>query len=117
MTYRPLITVASLAGAVLLAVTLVLLSPAERAMGTQDTSSSTSSEESSSSSPLDEPTYLLKEYEGRLAVFRQDAPDDPDLVLDVFIHSLPEFDQQQLRDGIPVRDEKELTARIEDYIS
>ena len=42
---------------------------------------------------------------------------EPDLVFDVYVRTLPEYDQQQLERGVRVKDYDKLTALIEDYIS
>ena len=60
--------------------------------------------------------YLLRTYEGKLAVFTDDLV-QPDLVFDVYVRTLPELDQQQLSRGIRVKTYDELTSMIEDYIS
>lgn len=60
--------------------------------------------------------YELTNYKGKLAVcFYGD--DDPQMVLDVYIHTLPDYDQKQLDFGVPVKDYEELLKRIEDYSS
>ena len=60
--------------------------------------------------------YLLKEYEGRLAVYKKNST-EPDMVFDLLIKMLPEYDQEQLKQGLYVRDYRELVDLIEDYIS
>lgn len=61
-------------------------------------------------------SYLLREHEGRIAVFREGA-ETPELIFDVYTRMLPEPDQAALEAGILVRDYEELTRLIEDYIS
>ncbi len=68
------------------------------------------------SQPLDY-QYLLKIYDGKLAVFHADQTEEPYMVLDVYVSTLPEYDRGQLAQGIQVKDYAELIARIEDYIS
>ncbi len=60
--------------------------------------------------------YLLRAYDGKLAVFTDDLV-EPDLVFDVYVQSLPEYDQKELERGVRVEDYQKLTALIEDYIS
>ena len=60
--------------------------------------------------------YLLKDYRGRLAVFHRGAA-DPDLVFDVYIQSLPDYDRGQLKNGVSAKDYAELVNLIEDYTS
>ena len=60
--------------------------------------------------------YLLRSYDGKLAVFTKDLV-HPELVFDVYVKTLPEADQQQLDKGVRVESYEKLTALIEDYIS
>jgi len=60
--------------------------------------------------------YIIREYEGRVAVFGQD-PDIPEMILEMFVRHLPAYDQMQLREGVRVYSKQELDARIEDYTS
>ena len=66
--------------------------------------------------PPRKPFPLLRSYDGKLAVFTDDLV-EPDLVFDVYVRTLPEYDQQQLERGVRVKDYDKLTALIEDYIS
>lgn len=72
-----------------------------------------------SESGSDSAQYLLREYEGKLAVYTMpwQEGDPPQMVLDVALSTLPPYDQGQLKIGVPVRDYQELVQRIEDYIS
>ena len=60
--------------------------------------------------------YVIGEQGGRLAVYYKDNT-EPESVLDVYITLLPEADVAQIREGIRVRDQKELMDRLEDFIS
>ncbi len=60
--------------------------------------------------------YLLKEYNGKLAVYFSNSQ-TPQTVFDLYLSTLPEYDRGQLRLGVPVKDYEELVQRIEDYIS
>lgn len=60
--------------------------------------------------------YLLKSYEGKLAVFLPQKQ-NPEKVFDVWVSSLPQYDRGQLELGIPIKNYEELVERIEDYIS
>lgn len=60
--------------------------------------------------------YLLRAYEGKLAVFTEDLV-TPDLVFDVYVRTLPEADQKQLERGIRAGSYEDLTKLVEDYIS
>ena len=60
--------------------------------------------------------YLLRTYEGKLAVFTTDLV-HPDMVFDVYVRTLPEYDRLELEKGVRVESYDKLTALIEDYIS
>lgn len=60
--------------------------------------------------------YILKEYKGRLAVFSR-GQTEPDMVFDVYVQSLPEFDRGLLQSGIAAKDYPALVSLIEDYTS
>lgn len=58
--------------------------------------------------------YILKDHEGRLAVFAAGA-DEPLRVYDVYTHLLPEPDVTALQKGIPVESEERLDRLLEDF--
>lgn len=60
--------------------------------------------------------YLVKEYEGKVAVFVGEE-EIPDMVLDLYVQYLPPYDQQQLKQGVPVADYPALVRLLEDYAS
>ena len=60
--------------------------------------------------------YILAEYEGRLAVFLPNQI-TPKKVFDVYISTLPQKDQQDLKKGVGAADYAELVALLEDYVS
>ncbi|MDD2362182.1 MAG: hypothetical protein PHH84_04400 [Oscillospiraceae bacterium] len=62
------------------------------------------------------PMYMIGSWEDKLAVF---APPDtaPYQVYDVYLSTLPEEEQQRIKNGIQVFDESTLTALLEDYTS
>lgn len=64
----------------------------------------------------DESAYYFKEYNGRVAVFLA-GEDKPQIQLDVLVKYLPDYDREQMKKGIPVKDYEELQSMIEDYIS
>lgn len=76
----------------------------------------TASLSQSSSQETRQVRYLMKNYGGRLAVFEAQQQ-SPLLVFDVYVNTLPEYDQQLLQEGISVEGEQQLTRIIEDYIS
>lgn len=66
--------------------------------------------------PVGDYQYVLKDYGGKLAVFEADSV-TPDIVFNVYVKNLPEFDAGELASGVYVRDSEELGRLIEDYIS
>lgn len=67
--------------------------------------------------PIPSPSgYLLRSYDGRLAVFREGS-DTPEMIFDVYTRLLPQSDQERLEEGISAPDYETLTRLIEDYIS
>lgn len=65
----------------------------------------------------DTPQYIIREYQGRVAVFFADNDQEPELVLDTLVQYLPDYDRSQMHEGIPVETYEQLVSRIEDYIS
>lgn len=67
--------------------------------------------------PIPSPSgYLLRSYDGRLAVFREGS-DTPEMIFDVYTRLLPQSDRERLEEGISAPDYETLTRLIEDYIS
>lgn len=62
------------------------------------------------------PMYTIGEWEGQVAVFERDQP-FPKQVFDSFVDALPQEQQQQVRQGIPVEDETQLSLLLEDLTS
>lgn len=62
----------------------------------------------------EEPGYVLREADGRLALFRENA-DRPYKILDTEVWLLSEEDRQALAAGIHVPDEQSLRALLEDF--
>lgn len=70
----------------------------------------------SSSQDKSEGPFLLRTYDGKLAVFTSDLV-EPDLLFEVYVRTLPISDQKALEKGVRVETYEKLTALIEDYIS
>lgn len=70
----------------------------------------------SPSQPEEAAGYLLGEYGGRVSVLSP-ATREPEMIFDIFVRTLPDADQELLREGIRVETYEELTRLIEDYIS
>lgn len=60
--------------------------------------------------------YVLKEFNGKIAVFKKDD-EVPHFIFDVYINNLPTDDQKELVNGIYAKDDIELNRLIEDYSS
>lgn len=59
--------------------------------------------------------YTVKEFEGKIAVFKS-GNNTPERILDSpYIRDLPEYDRDLLRVGIPAYSEAELNLILEDY--
>ena len=61
-------------------------------------------------------SYLVKEYEGKIAVFEENAA-SPFRVTSVALRDLPENDKILLKEGIKVTSLEELNDLLEDYCS
>lgn len=60
--------------------------------------------------------YIIKEYQGKIAIFEDDIT-TPYAIYDTYTSVLPETDRQKLKEGILVKDKDELQKVIEDYTS
>lgn len=60
--------------------------------------------------------YILKEHDGKVAVYPAGA-DEPELILDVLVKYLPDYDRSQMIEGIHVKTYDELVSLLEDYTS
>ncbi|MGI5856929.1 MAG: hypothetical protein ACOX64_10775 [Candidatus Merdivicinus sp.] len=63
-----------------------------------------------------QPAYILREYQGRLGVFTPGS-ETPEQVVDLLIELLPAYDQAELRSGVPIADDADLSRALEDYTS
>ena len=61
-------------------------------------------------------SYTLREFNGSLAVFREDGR-EPFELYDVPVDHLPESDRIQLREGITASGDEELRRLLEDFTS
>ena len=52
-----------------------------------------------------------------MAVYRYGETEKPLSILDVYLHNLPEYDQNRLKDGVPAENGEALQRLIEDYTS
>lgn len=79
-------------------------------------SASTEPETAVSQSAVQSSPYLLKEYQGKIALY---VPSDPfpREIYDIYLSVLPHMDQERLREGIPVSDQKQLKTYLEEFDS
>ena len=61
-------------------------------------------------------TYCLKDFQGRLAVFRE-RENDPIITTDTMVNNLPVDDQKKLKTGVVVKGDVSLRKALEDYCS
>lgn len=71
----------------------------------------------SSNQNTNEPKYILKEYQGGIAVFSPNSNTPQREYSDVLVKALPEYDRALLKNGIKVFSDKQLQQLIEDYDS
>lgn len=64
-------------------------------------------------SELEKVEYVVREYEGKLGVFRGES-ETPYRIIDFNVSLLSEYDREQLADGIVIGSEEELNTFIED---
>ncbi|MEG1993544.1 MAG: hypothetical protein RR048_01405 [Oscillospiraceae bacterium] len=60
--------------------------------------------------------YILKENSGKLSVYKKNQA-EPIETFNVYINTLPVYDQKELSDGIYIKNYEELLTLVEDYIS
>lgn len=58
--------------------------------------------------------YTVREYNGQVAVFR-DENTVPDRILDVYVITLPESDAERLKDGITAEGNDAIRSLVEDF--
>ncbi len=73
-------------------------------------------EDSLSASSPEEDGYRIIDYNGRVSVIRV-GDEVPDMIFSIYTKTLPEYDQEQLREGVYVESYEELMRRVEDYTS
>ena len=59
---------------------------------------------------------ILGCWKGYVAIFPEDS-EEPNQIFPCKVESLPEADQQMLKNGILIRNERDLTQLLEDYLS
>ena len=71
----------------------------------------------SSSPPSIRNIWLSLIHIYQVAVYRYGETEKPLSILDVYLHNLPEYDQNRLKDGVPAENGEALQRLIEDYTS
>ena len=79
-------------------------------------SAGTSGEDAASRKPSLGYEFIMKEYDGKIAVYKAGS-NEPIRILDVYIVYLPEADKISLGEGIKIKDQEELNERIQDFTS
>lgn len=127
MLKRFFVTVAAILAALTAGAALAVLPRTEPILSTAPRAASGSTApESAAPSPAEEQPpspssqeakgYVLGAFDGRVSVLSPDTG-EPEMIFDIFLRTLPDADQQLLREGIRVETYSELTRLIEDYIS
>ncbi len=60
--------------------------------------------------------YVVKESEGRVAVFIQ-GEEQPLMITETYLNTLPKTDAEKLKKGVFATDKKQLRKLLEDYCS
>ena len=60
--------------------------------------------------------WVLGSWKGYLALFDAGAA-EPRQIYPVALEALPEADRAALEEGIPIRNQRDLAGRLEDYLS
>jgi hypothetical protein len=68
------------------------------------------------SAPAPAYEYIVKEYNGHIAVFLHGAA-EPQMILATQVKFLPDYDRTAIAEGIPVSSFEELSALLEDFTS
>lgn len=64
--------------------------------------------------PTGNRTYIIKNYEGKVACFEEDSS-SPFMITEIYVINLPPLDRQMLETGIEVVGAKKLSRALEDY--
>lgn len=120
MIKRMLATVVAISAAIAAGVALAVV-PRVEAVSPQplaevDSPSQPAPAEEIPDSAPEKSVYLLGEYNGRVSVLSPSTL-EPEMIFDIFVRTLPDADQELLRQGIRVNTYEELTRLVEDYIS
>lgn len=90
--------------------------PSVNAENTPPTTQTSYIEENSEALSKSEEFYILKEYNGKIAVYSSNS-DKPIEITNASTAKLPKSDQEALKDGIKAESKKELNRLLEDFCS
>ena len=90
--------------------------PSVNAENTPPTTQTSYIEESSEALSKSEEFYILKEYNGKIAVYSSNSK-KPIEITNASTAKLPKSDQEALKDGIKAESKKELNRLLEDFCS
>ena len=90
--------------------------PSVNAENTPPTTQTSHIEKSSEALSKSEEFYILKEYNGKIAVYTSNS-DKPIEITNASTAKLPKSDQEALKDGIKAKSKKELNRLLEDFCS
>lgn len=115
---KKLVTVTGCVLFMCIIITSVILPSMPKTMAKDNIDADTQSvvQSESESSENESHSYIISEYNGKIAVFRKSSS-EPLFVSDVYVSSLPQADKEMLKNGIEVSTKKELNRLIEDYCS
>lgn len=105
-------TIALILLAAVIPISIMLLKDTQNEKEINSTTSENYSQALENTSAKD--SYVLKEYNGKLAVFEMDS-ENPVEVFSVFVNTLPQVDRDLLKNGIIASTKAELLRLIEDY--
>jgi hypothetical protein len=72
-----------------------------------------SKEVSDVTQPVDEDGWIVKEYSGKIGIFKKDGTLTD--VIDTYVKTLPESDRASLLEGIEIETQEQLRQIIQDY--
>lgn len=113
MSSRYKIQISVILGLLVLLIVLILISLGSNKSNSAPAPSSQNLAVTSEAPPL----YTVGEYEGKVAVFLYGKSEPQQVLEEVRVKNLPEYDQQLLQEGIPIYSEEELASLIEDFDS
>lgn len=100
---------------IMVAVTIIIVSLLLSVSSNKEKTAPNQNINHSSSTTSIQPIYILKEYNGNIAVYRYGETQPIDILSEIVYYSLPKYDREQLKKGIYIYSEAELQRLIEDF--